>query len=75
MYSDFSPSWDVLRRLSHVAMRKYAQTERLAQLVVDRVDSEIDDVLGGKPEATHEIIEYIEGVINNILSVSTFGEG
>nr|QIQ51160.1 cytochrome P450 CYP4 [Dermanyssus gallinae] len=39
--SDLNPAWDVLRKVTHVALRKYAKTEELANLVAEQVDREI----------------------------------
>lgn len=89
MFSDFNPAWDVLRRLTHVAIRKYAQTEKLAELVAHHVDLEVDELFemsaqkkaipdasdGDNSKVRSEIVEYVEDVINNVVAVSAFGEG
>ncbi|XP_028967188.1 steroid 17-alpha-hydroxylase/17,20 lyase [Galendromus occidentalis] len=75
LFSDFSPAWDTLRRVAHVAMRKYATTEKLANLVAETVDSELEGVFEGRDECRYEVVEFIEGIINNVLALSSFGEG
>lgn len=84
MFSDFSPSWDVLRRVAHVAMRKYAKSEKLAYLSASRVDTETADLFSsekckmdenGRPTVTTEVIEFVECIVNNIIAVSAFGSG
>ena len=72
--SNFTPAWDVLRRLLHVAIRKYAQTDKLANLVAATVDKELDEILDGAKEKRSEIVEFIENVITHVLNLSTFGE-
>lgn len=74
VFGDFTPAWDTLRRLAHVAMRKYAVTEKLAELVAEKVDEECKQVFESATECKQEVVEYIEGVINNVLAVSSFGE-
>lgn len=74
MFGDFTPQWDVLRRLAHVAMRKYAVTEKLATLVAEKVDVEVDEILKDSDETQSEIVDFIEEIINNVLAVSSFGE-
>lgn len=72
--SDFTPAWDVLRRLTHVAIRKYAQTNKLAELVAEIVDREIDEVLDGADEKRTGIVEFIETVLCSVLAISTAGD-
>ena len=74
VFSDFTPAWDVLRRLAHVAMRKYAVTEKLADMVAKNVESEVDDIFKGKEETQYGVVEYVEEILNNVLAESTFGE-
>lgn len=54
-------------------MRKYAATEKLADLVADTVDDEIEYILGSSDECKHGVVDYVEDIINNILAVSSFG--
>lgn len=92
MFSDFNPAWEILRRLTHVAIRKYAQTEKLAKLVAYHVDLEVDELFETlasnksiinasarenmqSKTVSYEIVAYAENIIDNVLSVSTFGEG
>ncbi|XP_028967189.1 cytochrome P450 2B6-like [Galendromus occidentalis] len=72
--SNFTSGWDVLRRLSHVAMRKYAQTEKLANLVAKIVDQEIEDVLESAESKRFGIVEYLENVLASVLAISVAGE-
>lgn len=55
-------------------MRKYAVAEKLAELVADTVDGEIDYILGSSDECQHGVVDYVEDIINNVLAVSSFGE-
>lgn len=55
-------------------MRKYAVTEKLSELVADLVEAELDHVFESSDELQYEIVEYVEGIVNNILAVSSFGE-
>ena len=72
--SNFSPAWDVLRRLAHVAIRKYAQSEKLANLVAEITDREIEDLLGSKKEKRTGVVEFVESVIGSVLAMSTAGD-
>ncbi|OQR76019.1 steroid 17-alpha-hydroxylase/17 [Tropilaelaps mercedesae] len=84
LFSDFSPAWDVLRRVAHVAMRKYAKSEKLAQLTALRVDVETNDLFStakctkdknGNPVAIGGATEFIENIMTSVIAVSAFGAG
>ena len=74
IFSNFTPAWDVLRRLTHVAIRKYALTNKLAELVAEIVDREIEDLLDGKETNTSGVVEFIEGILTSVLAISTAGD-
>ncbi|CAG2178268.1 unnamed protein product, partial [Oppiella nova] len=38
LFADFGPKWQALRRVAHLAVRKYSTTDQLAYLVSDVVD-------------------------------------
>lgn len=56
-------------------MRKFSTTEKLADLVADTVDDELEHVFGSSDECRYGVFDFVEDIINNILAVSSFGEG
>lgn len=79
IFSDFNPAWDTLRRVGHVAIRKYAKTDKLANLVAEKVDVEVErmfpDSSAEENGAKMDYIEYIEDIVNSVLAKSAFGAG
>lgn len=73
-FSDFCPAWDVLRWVTHVAIRKYAMTEKLAQVVANYVDRIVEEGLGVSDEVYCDCTIFIEDIVNNIVASSAFGE-
>ena len=72
--SDFNPEWEVLRKVTHSALRKYAVSEKLPVLVsevVDDVVTEIQVKEGGQP---FDITHYLYLTMYSILSSSAFGK-
>ena len=55
-------------------MRKFATTDKLADLVANTVDEELEHVFGNSDECQYGVFDFVEDIINNILAVSSFGE-
>ena len=73
--SDFGPTWESLRRISHAAVRRYAVDEKLALLVNDAVEETFNTIKQkegiGKP---FDPVNYIYLAVYNILASSAFGK-
>ena len=74
IHSNFTPAWGVLRRLTHVAMRKYALSNKLAELVADIIDRDIEDLLNDQEAKTSGVVEFIEAALASVLAISTAGD-
>ncbi|XP_076357875.1 cytochrome P450 1A1-like [Tachypleus tridentatus] len=72
MFADYSPEWEVLRKIAHSAVRKYAASEKLAELVQDVVDSCVSKMLKEKRPFDPELYTYF--LTYNIIASSAFGK-
>ncbi|XP_076356882.1 cytochrome P450 1A1-like [Tachypleus tridentatus] len=76
MFADYSPEWEVLRKIAHSAVRKYAISEELAELVRDVVDSSVRKMLEGKSALYEETDQdFIKLKEPNELILIEFGGG
>jgi len=74
LLSDFTPEWEVLRKVTHSALKKYAVSEKapiVVSQVCDEVIQEIERKEGSNP---FDIKHYISQIILSILSSSTYGQ-
>lgn len=72
-FSDLNPGWDVLRRVMHVAIRKYSQTEKLAHLVATKVDNRLSELFNEETHSEVEIVEFLEDIVFKLMAESAFG--
>ncbi|XP_022256853.1 cytochrome P450 1A1-like [Limulus polyphemus] len=72
IFADYSPEWEVLRKIAHSAVRKYAVSEELAELVQDVVDASVRKML--KEKEPFDPTLYIYLLIYNIVASSAFGK-
>jgi cytochrome P450 len=74
-FADFGKEWEVLRRVAHSAVRKYAVTDKFARLVSDVTDEVVDNIKNtdgiGKEV---DIRKYLTLTMYSILSSATFGQ-
>ena len=73
--ADYGPPWESLRRVTHTAVRKYANDEKLALLVNDVVGESIETIK--KVEGINKPfnpVNYIYLTVFNILASSAFGK-
>ena len=71
--SDFNPAWDTLRRVAHVAIRKYAATDKLASVCSTFVEGTVDE-LPDNANAKIELVSFMEDIMSNVVAISAFGE-
>ena len=73
--TDYGPTWESLRRVTHAAVRKFANDEKLAFLVNDVVGETIETIK--KEEGINKPfnpVNYIYLTVFNILASSAFGK-
>ena len=75
IFSDFNKEWEVLKKVSHAAVRKYAVSEKLAHVVADVVDEVVDKIF--KDEGIGKEIDmkpYLSKSVYCIIACSAFGK-
>ena len=75
IFSDFNKEWEVIRKVSHAAVRKYAVSEKLTFVVADVVDEVVKEMLekdgvGNPIDMRH----YLFLTMYTILATSAFGK-
>jgi cytochrome P450 len=70
MFSDFNKEWEVLRKVTHSAVRKYAAGEGLPDLVARVVDNQINKI---RNEEEIEMVDFFDSTMYSILAASLFG--
>ena len=75
IFSDFNKEWEVIRKVSHAAVRKYAVSEKLTFVVADVVDEIVKEMLekegvGNPIDMRH----YLFLTMYTILATSAFGK-
>ena len=73
--SDFNKEWEVLRKVSHAAVRKYAVSDKLTHVVADVVDEIVAKIL--KNEGIGKEIDmkpYLFQSVYCIIACSAFGK-
>ena len=72
--SDFNPEWEVLRKVTHSALRRYAVSDRLPVLVSQVVDDILEEIHTKEGDAAFDITRYLFLTLYTILSSSAFGK-
>ena len=72
-FSDFSPGWEVLRKMGHSAIRKFAISERLPVLISDNVDEVIAKLIKEEKGKPFDPKIYSKLLINQTMSSIAFG--
>lgn len=70
IFSDFNKEWEVLRKVIHSAVRKYAAGDRLPVLVAQVVDNLVKKTDTKKPI---DMFVFLEKIMYTILAASAFG--
>lgn len=74
VFADYGRCWEVLRRVMHSAVRKYAVSEPLPVLVADVVDEAMMLIKDKHKSEPFDPREYIHLIVYNILAQSAFGK-
>ena len=72
--SDFNPEWEVLRKVTHSALRKYAVSEKLPVLVSEVIDDVVTEIQEKEGDKAFDITHYLYLTMYSILSSSAFGK-
>src|SRR5581483_3669404 len=72
--ADYGPEWESLRRVAHVAVRKYAMSDRLAYLVNEVVDENIAAIKEKEGDNPFDPSDYLSIMIYQILASIAFGK-
>ena len=75
VFADYGPTWESLRRVTHAAVRRYAQDEKLALLVNDVVAETVETIK--TKEGINKPFDpsgYIYLTVCRILAISAFGK-
>lgn len=71
--SDYGRCWEVLRRVAHSAVRKYAASENLSTLVANVVDEVMAEIRHEHSDKPFDIKEYLYLMTYNILAQTAYG--
>lgn len=74
VFSDFGRGWEVLRRVTHAAARKYAVTEALSRLVVDAVDETLETIRKREGNNAFDPEDYIYVMNYSIIAGAAYGD-
>ncbi|XP_076351965.1 steroid 17-alpha-hydroxylase/17,20 lyase-like isoform X1 [Tachypleus tridentatus] len=72
VFADYSQEWEVLRKMAHSAVRKYAVSDKLAELVTDVVNNTAQNMLQEKQP--FDPVSHLYVIIYNIIASSAFGK-
>jgi cytochrome P450 len=72
--SDFNHEWEVLRKVTHAALRKYAVSEKLPLLVSDVVDEVYEEMVRKEGSGAFDVNKYLYLIMYSIISTSAFGK-
>ena len=75
LFSDFNKEWQVLRKVSHAAVRKYAVSQKLTHTAADVVDEVIAKIFKNEGIGKEiDIKPYLFESVNCIIASSAFGK-
>ena len=73
--SDYGPTWESLRQVSHAAVHNYAVDEKLAYLVNDVVEETINTIKQKEGiDKPFDPVNYMYLTVFNIFASSAFGK-
>lgn len=70
VFGKYGPEWEALRKVAHLAVRKYSVSEALENLVTEVLDDMLDGV---DPERAFNLDEGILEAMHNIIALCVFG--
>lgn len=70
--SDFNYEWEVLRKVSHSAMRKYAVSDRFSTVVADVVDQVVAQIKSSNQKDIN-LAYWFDRTLHSIFATSAFG--
>ena len=73
IFSDFNKEWEVLRKVFHTAVRKYAVSDKFPPVCSDVVDEVVESMMK-KDGKEIDICQYLFKTVYAILSISAFGK-
>ena len=73
IFSDFNKEWEVLRKVSHTAVRKYAVSDKFPSVCSDVVDEVVESMMN-KDSKEIDMRQYLSKTVYTILSISAFGK-
>ncbi|XP_022251741.1 cytochrome P450 1A1-like [Limulus polyphemus] len=72
MCMDYSPAWEVLRKVAHSALRTFMANKNLPMIISENVDNAVNKMIKIKGPLDPE--EYIRLSVSNIIATSAFGK-
>ncbi|KAI1293486.1 Cytochrome P450 2J5 [Halotydeus destructor] len=72
--ADYGRTWEVLRRVTLAAVRRYSVSEKLSVLVADVVDQVMDQIRLKHGEKPFKMLDYLYLMTYNIIAQSAFGQ-
>lgn len=73
VFTDFGRTWEVLRRVGHAAIRKYAASEHLPKLVAEVVDETVESFVAKHGDRAFEAEEFVYMIVYNVIAQSAYG--
>ena len=74
IFSDFTPTWESLRKVVHSAVRKYAVSEKLPVLTSDIVDEIMQIIITKEDGKPFDPKPYMDLILNNTIGSIAFGK-
>lgn len=72
--SDSTREWEVLRKMSHTAVRKFAVSERLPIIVDSVVKAFLDEIKVHNGEKAFDPVNYLKFLMISLLATTAFGK-
>ncbi|KAI1293483.1 Cytochrome P450 2B19 [Halotydeus destructor] len=74
IFTDYGRTWEVLRRVTMAAVRRYSVSEKLSVLVADVIDQVMEEIKRKHGEKPFKMLDYLYLMTYNIIAQSAFGE-
>ena len=72
--SDFNREWEVLRKVAHTAVRKFAVTERLPVIIQKKMKEFLQEIKEQNGDQPFDPSDYISFLMLSLLSTIAFGK-
>lgn len=73
VFSDFGREWEVLRKVSHSAVRKFAVSERLPVIIDSKVKNFLREIKEQDRDEPFSPNDYVSFLMMSLLATSAFG--